>query len=527
MSVAKKSETKHANPQITKVNRAPRAGPSNRNLSEGKRLNKTKFRPSQVDTSISIEPVHATTLSVKQNEKIILTTAETPKRSKQIKRIPRNYDGGNPSSYSLVTNYDQLNPKSAGPNPIQPLHITTQGFKKNPPRINEGHGPHKVQKHRIKLEKLPPNPTTIPETDWFDNIGKYHYGIIHGETYTEPPVYSQQRRAASEAIDENVVQAPPLQPKIFTSSFRDQKFVQPVIVNDHLGNFLYQSEVHYPSYRNHLYPPNVIYGGHTIIHPPGDEPSSKELPPPIVYSRPPPQSPSPLPTTRPQEAPLPRVKDESSKPTTGKPQLKQQPEEEEEGEEDEEGDEEGDDEDYDEESSEGDEEDSPARNVKRKEAEDENDEEESNDDDEEEEDDEEESKEIEHKPKYRFSYDDHIRSRSGEDNEFDRAWAKYGYGQNNDDDESGSYESSETVAVPQRIKFYHEIKEEVTTPLKSSTQKPPIRKITKVVSGKINHTQYPKKVISQEPKSEVKSQEDTKGKPQSSDAGSNEMKYFQ
>lgn len=143
-----------------------------------------------------------------------------------------------------------------------------------------------------------------------------------------------------------------------------------------------------------------------------------------------------------------------------------------------------------------------------------------------EDDDEAESEEKEERPKYRYAYDEPS-SRSIELDEFDKAWAKYGYGRSNDrsgSDESSSYESSETQMIPRRIKFYHEKKEEITTPMRHTTEKPNL-KITKVVSGgALMHHSQPKK-IPQKPTS-VKSQDENQ-KSQRSDAGSDDLKYFQ
>lgn len=510
--IAKSAEIKHASSQ---GNEAPRAGPSSQKLSETKKLQRKKFVPTLSPQEAKIETKRTTKSETKRlttQKPTIQTTTEAAKKSRQTKRNPKNYeldDHKDPSSYQLVTNYEQQQPKKAGPNKIQPLHISTGVFHKKHPKQNRK--PHRVHKEKIKLEKLPPNPTKIPETDWFDNLGKYSFGIIHGEVFTEPPEYSQQRRATNEVVGETVVQAPPpLQPKMFKSSFRDPNFVQPVIVNDHLGNFLYKSEVHYPSYRNNLYPPVTTYGAHgIIIESPADQPSSKELPPPIVYkkathpSKHPPKA-HPTQATRTEKAPAPRTKDEPTRRPSEKGEGKNKPEDDEEDYEEEEEGESS--EDY-EDGADNDRYDGEAQGD-------------------EDEDDEEESDERD--ARSRYTYDSKERSRKKESDEFERAWDKYGYGKHHDDD-SGSYESSESVPMPSRIKFYHEIKEEVTTPLRTTSEKPPpfTKRITKVVSGKLNNTQFHPKVP-RKPHVEVKSQEEEK-KSQRSDAAavSDDLKYFQ
>lgn len=514
--VARSSQLKTATPLTALATEAPRAGPSSRGPSEARKLISKKFNPTQSPKENKQEKNRLAAIEAKheparKTTRIFHSTTEIPSRSKQTKRNPKNFEvavGDNPSSYNIFTNYEPQKSRKAGPHKIQPLHISTKGFNGGNPQKNGK--PIKVQKEKIKLDKLPPNPTEIPTTTFFDNLGKYHYGILHGEMYTEPPEYAQkqQRRAAIEPIGENVVQAPPpLQPKVFKSSFRDPKIVQPVIVNDHLGNFLYKSEVHYPTYRNNLYPPVITYGGPDVIAPTDGQPSSKELPPPIVYKQPPPQYSKPValsPPASPAPPAPPRTKDESA-------DVKKPDDEEE----DEDYEEEGDEEDYDE----GEADDRSDGNANAQS-----------------EDDEEESGELEETPTYRYAYGDHSPTKSGESDEFDRAWRKYGYGPNTDDDENGSYESSETIARPQRIKFYHEIKEEVTTPLRSSTmdplleerfeelvERPPWKSITKSVSGKLNHTQFHPRTTQKPPqKPEVKRQE--KQKPQRSDAAA---KFFQ
>lgn len=202
-------------------------------------------------TTIKPSPLRQTTLR---------STSTTPSESK---RKPRNYDDGRGNYNDGRGNYQIVHQSYTGkskiptpsadyePNQIQPLHIKTQVFKKKQPVEGGSIEPTKEQRKKLKLHNLPPNPEEIPTTTWFDNTGKYHYGIIHGELhFTEPPEYA--------AKQQEVVVTPAPQ-KVFKSSFRDPNTNLPMVYNDHKGNFLYKSEVHYPVYKNHLYPAAKIY----------------------------------------------------------------------------------------------------------------------------------------------------------------------------------------------------------------------------------------------------------------------------
>lgn len=466
----------------------------------------------------------------------VWSTTPAPTLAQPVKRNPRNYDDGRGNyqishEYSNVAKHPQQpaarhhkqQSRNAGPNQIQPLHIDTDIFKKKHAMSSGSLKPTKHQQEKIQLHNLPKNPgTDIPATDWFDNLGKYHYGIVHDELYfTEPPEYAVQTQKPHGKVIESTPAPPP--PQVFRSSFRDPQFIppiiQPVVHNDHLGKFLYKTEVHYPTYRNHLYPPVTIYGDHAA-------PKTKELPVPSVHPIPPP--------------PGPPRKGESDPP----PQSKQQQEDEE---------------DYDEDSSE-DYDDGTGNDKYDGDPPGDDDEEQSSDD-------ESGSEEKDDKPKYRYGSGG---SSSGESDEFERAWSKYGYGKGNKDsgsDESRSYESSETRNVPQRVKFFHEVKEEVTTPYKQViTETPPkrikfyhevkeeistprrsttteapvkLRRITKVVSGKLNHSKFKTTTPKMQPKPKahptvppksVKSQNtaEAEEKSQRSDAaGSDDLKFFQ
>lgn len=221
-------------------------------------------------------PVESNVRRKKNRTKYSVET-EAPMRSRQAKRTPEIYDDGKGNyrnSQSYVSRSD--NPRShKDANRIQPLHINTKVFKKKRPQQAESTKPPQDDKHKIKLEHLPANPTEIPTTTWFDNTGKYYYGIVHDETFTEPPEYSEKQQIAPQ---EQVTELPPH--NVFKSSFRDPKYVEPLVYNDGLGNFLYKSEIHYPSYRTLLYPPVTIYGAQQNA-----KPATKELPTPVVQKK--------------------------------------------------------------------------------------------------------------------------------------------------------------------------------------------------------------------------------------------------
>lgn len=212
--------------------------------------------------------------------------SEAPVRSRQAKRNPEIYDDGkgnyrNSNSYASRFDNHQSHEDA---NQIQPLHIDTKVFKKKRPQEGENIKPTQEDPQSIKLEDLPQNPTEIPATSWFDNTGKYYYGIVHDETFTEPPEYSGKQETVSASLERSE-ELP--QQKVFKSSFRDPKYVEPLIYNDGLGNFLYKSEIHYPSYRNLLYAPVVTYPVHSHQKPAASKrPATKEIPTKSVLRRP-------------------------------------------------------------------------------------------------------------------------------------------------------------------------------------------------------------------------------------------------
>lgn len=444
---------------------------------------------------------------------------------KQVKRKVFDDGKGNYyNAYNFITRPDQPRsgkpppmgptprPIRSDPNQIQPLHIKPQGFNKTTPHPHRK--PHKEDKHKLKLEHLPPNPTKIPSTGWFDNTGKYYYGIVHEESFTEPPEYSAQQKhllqqqQQQDASTEQGIEVPAHHP-IFKSNYRDPKQAQPFIYNDGLGNFLYKSEIHYPSYRNHLYPAVTTYGAHHNEIPP----ATKELPAPTAIVHHSPQ----ITTSTPIEEEIP------SKPSE---LARQAPAE---------------DEEYEDESSEDDDENAHNDRYEGGAPGDDDGEEEGGEEDEAR-DEGYESEEKSDAPSYRYQFDDDDgSSRSLEsDDAFEDAWGKYGYGRGigHGGSDTGSYESSETKQVPRRIKFYHEKMEQITTPMKQTTEAPELKKITKVVAGKLmnnNNKSNSKPKSPPKPKpTGVKSQDDEKENPESqrssgaaASAGSDDLKYFQ
>lgn len=477
--------------------------------------------PIKVD-EVNVKPVREPSreTNFRRKPKIVEEVAKvTTVKPRQSKRNPKNYDdgkGNSQNSYNYVIRSGDPKP-SKDNQPIQPLNINTQVFKKSPPQSTVSTKPptgkyqsrirtknpeeiHEMKnmvedsRKKLKVENLPENPIEIPATSWFDNTGKYSYGILHEGNFMEPAVYKPEH-------DENAKHVEPIgPPKIFKSSFRDPSArVEHIAQGKNLGNFLYKSEVHYPSYHQHLYPPVVTYGNPVYEA----KPATKELPTPTtVLHKSPPQP------RLPKEEVKPEKPQSARKPQKPKESEKQAPAEQ-------------NDEDYEEDDDSGDYED-PGNNDKYdgdapgnddeggddEEESDDRDGNESDDDDEESEDD----SDSDDAPKYRYAYDGDARDNSGseESDEFDRSWSKYGYGprksNTRSDEESESDESSEsqeTQIAPQRIKFYHEKKEQITTPMLRPTTKAPVqlKKLARSMSGALNNSK-PKSVKSQEEKSQ-------------------------
>lgn len=465
-----------------------------------------------------------------------------PESHVKEKRTPKNYDDGK-GNYRKSTSYSKRSDNNRKPhhaNRIQPLHINTAVFKKKPPSHSGVLKPTKDQKERLKLQNLPPNPKEVPETSWFDNVGNYNYGILHSDGLTATPEYTATAPTTKAEVRsssrESVVEVLP--PKAtFKSSFRDPKQIQPVVHDNKLGAFLYKTEVHYPSYRSHMYPPMITYGGAADA----SIPTTKELP--TIHKH--------VSTSKKQKSPPP-----AKKPVETKQKQTDDGDDYDE--------EEDSSEDYEEEDNDKYEGEAPknqkSKNAKQQASESGQDEGDDEEDDEEGDDGEGEesqdsaSESLEsNAPRFRFSFDEGGKSGSYELDDFDKAWAKFGYGPAHDRSgsaEDGSHESSETRVEPVRIKFYHEKKEETTSGNKKSrttTEKPdkyededdedeeeqqeeatlpppprwPLRKMVKTVSGTINNNPNPKRRNSRKP---ISSQPQADDAPQ---AGPDDLKYFQ
>lgn len=439
------------------------------------------------------ENVKATEAPVKSKR---TPSTEAPVKSK---RTPKNYDDGKGNYHNAVSYSSRTDDHQPKNNKIQPLNINTKIFKSSRPQNSakplSGKYPAKIRgknihelkqnakdsRHKLKLEKLPPNPVDVPATSWFDNTGKYSYGILHDDVIREPSEYANNQQQSVTASGH------PAQPKMFKSSFRDVSQPQqlPQVKQDGLGNFLYTSEILYPSYRHNLYPPVVTYGGNNVKA----QPTTKDLP--AVQKQP-------------------KIESPKKKPVEARQAQE-------------------DEEDYDEEESSEDYEEGANNDRYDGEAP-------GDDDDVDDEEDDGRSESFEKSaPSYRYAFDDDGGSRSDENSDqFDKAWAKFGYGRGNsrsDSDEesdSGSYESSETQAMPKRIKYFHEKKQEIRSPSKHTTEATlttpkPMKKMTKVMSGALNNSK-PKVVKSEEksPPTAVKSQQIS---PRSDAA--DDLKYFQ
>jgi hypothetical protein len=487
--------------------------------------------------------------------------------AKQMRRNPKNFDDGK-GNYHKASSYNSRsdNPRSVkDANNIKPLNINTKVFKKTPAAENQSPPTGKYQsrirvqhpeqvheiknmvkdsRHKLKKENLPQNPEEVPTTSWFDNTGKYNYGIVHD--FKEPEVYKDSRSKVAQQVEEVSKQI--RGPQVFKSSFRDPKAsaaqVEHKANGPNLGNFLYKSEVFYPSYRDNLYPPVITYGdaGHDL------RPATKELPATNLHKTP--------------------VEDETEKPRkhtkpTRRPAKKQEKHEKNQKQQDEEeyDDDDGDYEDpgnNDKYSGEapGDDDEASDGNKEEGEGDEEGGDEESDDrdysgseeegdgksDDDSGEDSPQSRSSFTRLPSYKYSFDADGSHNSGsaESDEFERSWAKYGYGpksrkDSDDDDEEGdeaSYESSETQIKPHRIKFHYEKKEEITTPHVQSTTKPsaPKKKLTRAMSGSLhNHKPKasPKKTDGISPVTESNLEKTPKSVGSQKSQPADDLKYFQ
>ncbi|KAL7048798.1 hypothetical protein ACKWTF_003491 [Chironomus riparius] len=489
------------------------------------------------------------------------------------------------------------------PNEIQPLHINTRGFKKSQPdhknqAPEEKKKKFQEQEQNLKIENLPGNPEEVPKTDWFDNHGKYNYGIVHDSPLVEEKTSVEDTTEnESKEVPKGVAPNPqkiqhpqPFQPPItvqhpqpVATIYHPPATPTPTNNNHHPltfksnsnvpsshskvhqqngnnGNFLYKSEVYYPNYRDHIYLPFTTYYGdanifpkhlpvfnsHTVYHTPQAVPqhntinqnSNKAHDLPIKVSLPIPKAPTSSSTpktvypvvhkTEPPAhkhpaSPKKAVEEKKTAPTAPK---NNQDEEEEYDESEEIEDDGGKAEYYDYE--EGDSVEDDERSNDKIQGESSEDYEEENDDEEEE------------KPTYRYtSYNNARDDEKSSEDEFDRAWEKYGYSPKETSEEN---ESSESRLVPQEIepgrkKIVHMKMEYHTVPHDGNHVydiEPKIRRSIDVsnkssremnskMSGTINNSEMnkDKKRKRKNKKSSAKSQQ------QHPNAGPDDLKFFQ
>lgn len=419
---------------------------------------------------------------------------------------------------------------------MQPLHINMRGLNQSKPNhtretVQEKKERFRKQEERIKMQKLPPNPTEVPRTTGFDNLGKYSYGIVHDYKYEDLPTLEDIPDAAGgeskEAVQSSPVPPPPVQtrpPEIkFRSSFRDPKIFATIhSENDNMGKFLYNTQVFYPSYRDHLYLPVTTFYGpsypntkdlpifntHTIVH---NQPNTNvieqpknipKIPPTIAPRKNPPVPARRYPTSPPKKyPPVPQKKSPPPKVNIPKqeppkklppPPTKEEPKKPEE------------DYDYEEDDSEDDYDELS------------NDKQTDNTSNEEDEDYEEESSSESSEKKGKKSYKSRDDDEESEEDQFDKAWSKFGYGKNQASSESDSYESSESQNQPERVKIVHMKMEVHTTPLKDSD----------MMNSSEDEIKHDAKTLVNEPKKKRKNIVVTNSKPHPN-AGPDDLKYFQ
>lgn len=473
------------------------------------------------------------------------------------------------------------------PNKIQPLHIKTKVFENASPDHSKEPQEDKRKKFRdqqekLKINNLPKNPSNVPETNWFDNHhAKYNYGIVHDlgqledlKSLEDADINESKEtlkvKATKVALPSKIhakVNHPETQqnhPQLHTQTHpqsnqisHSQNNPQPSHIshsqkhpighskihheNGNDGKFLYKSEVYYPTYRDHLYLPFTTYYGdanifpkhlpvystHAVIHtpppishpkpfePPKEPPSIKSTKPvtfqhPITHKNEPPKQINPVPP----ETPVPKKPEEA--PSEEEEDEYEDYEEDENSESD---NEQVQNDDYEEEDSSEDDDGSSKRQQQ-----------ESSD---------EESEEVEEdeKPHYRYSsFKNRNDDESKEEDEFDRAWRKYGYGPTAASSEEN--ESSESRLVPQKVepeqrkKIVHMKMEYYKAPHDESSSEPtpntmkvtkPQRKMNSKRSGSINNneTDESRKKKRKSKKIDVKSQQ------QHPNAGPDDLKFFQ
>lgn len=440
---------------------------------------------------------------------------------------------------------------------MQPLHVNMRGLSHSKPNhtresVKDKRKRFGQQEERIKMQNLPPNPKEVPETTWFDNLGKYNYGIVHDFKYEDLPTVDEITDNAGGESKELAQPAPQIlmttnRPEIkFRSSFRDPTIYATLhSENDNMGKFLYKTRVYYPNYRDHIYLPVTtfyghnhpdtkelpIFNAHTIIHnQPQNNPMPRRNPPvparryPISPTKPnsndvnvnnqpkknPPVPPRKYPASppkkylpiSPKKSPPLKTQPPKKEPPKKLPPPPPPPKEEPKNSEEDYDYEEEDDDDYDDSTN-----DKHANN--------------SSDDDEYDEEDESssssESNESRNKNSNKSSDSDE--SEEGSD-QFDKAWAKFGYGKDESSSESDSYESSESQNQPERVKIVHMKMEVQTTPHRDSD----FFKIDED-EAKRKDTQTPK-TPELEAKKKRKNIVVTNQKPHPN-AGPDDLKYFQ
>lgn len=495
--------------------------------------------------------------------------AELSSQTRHRRVVPNNYP---PQQLYHYQNQHYPGTDSRSVNERQPLHIDTSHYKltsppkfptknpKHPPKgkysaklcqlDNDNHYNGKLKKHqhhvqgghhhhnsKLQLHKLPVNVEDVPSTDWFDNTGRYTKHTRHGDVILEPAEYAISRK--SEKVPSHAPH------NSYKSSYREPHRIPQSQVSykngDGLGNFLYKSEVYFPpdnSYNHHHSAPQVdhiqpVRTYNSLNHPSQHEFRPVTQPPPYALKH---HIPSPiqptLATLLPNGRNVPRKN--SKGPFLGSPKSEPQRVEDEyddeSGENDDDSDNDryhgpapGDDDDEGGDSREvNDEDESSSENTRQHRNQD---------------DDDDDNEEEEYQPK-RYSH----KWKTFEPDE--RADDDY-----NNDDENESFESSETRTVPQRIRFYHEKKEEFITPSKLQLLLNSENPSTSTEATSIEHEVPPPLAISpklrrvknvamtmmlnnppQQPTMKSRNDESSSSQSDDSDAGKaadSDLKYFQ
>lgn len=504
-------------------------------------------------------PIPRKEIPVTENVMDIENTTQEVKRSSKMPQIPSNFNDGKRSdtkSYSYVTRSDGFSkkpppkkysapshPKSKQvptketklrdnkkskdlpvehrnlpePNEIQPLHVNTKVFKKSPPdhkkpSLEEEKQRFKEQEEKLQMKNLPQNPEEVPRTDWFDNHGKYNYGIVHDlqqneETASVEDATENESKEVPKGVHAVVpnpqkIQNPqPFQPPVtvqhpqpvatvyhppptaaninhhpltFKSIFSDPNSHSKVHQqNGNNGNFLYKSEIYYPNYRDHIYLPLTTYYGdanifpkhlpvfnsHTVYHTPQAVPQhntinqngNKAHDLPIKVPLPIPKAPSTSTKSTPTLNTVYPVVHKTVPPAQKHPLPSRKPVEKKPPPPQQPKEQQEEEEEYDEDE-EIEDDGGKAEYYDYEEGDSVEDDEGSNDkiqDGSSEDYEEDDDEEEEEKPKYRYnSYNNARDDEKSSEDDFDRAWQKYGYSPKGNSEEN---ESSESRLVPQEI----------------------------------------------------------------------------